>query len=105
MLDDHGFHVVEAPDGRQALKLLQEADFDVVITDLVMPEYDGIELIRTMKAVYPKTKILAISGVGSATLYLKTARLLGAHEVLTKPFTESTLLASLRSLLTLDRDA
>lgn len=99
MLEEERFVVVEAEDGLRAIRLLQESYFDVVITDLVMPDCDGIELIRTIKARYSTTKILAISGVGSATLYLKTARMLGADGILEKPFSRVALLSALHHLL------
>jgi len=93
--------VFEADNGKTGLKLLQEQhDIPVVITDIVMPEKEGIETIMEMRSQYPAIKILAISGGGKVgpENYLVLADALGAHTTLKKPFSGPELLLSLKLL-------
>lgn len=106
MLEDEDFDVLEADDGRAALKIVREhPHLDLIVTDIVMPDIDGIAfLIATRRAgiaLGSAPKILAISGGGSyasATLYLDAAAHLGADLILAKPFTGSTFRAALNTL-------
>jgi YesN/AraC family two-component response regulator len=74
---------------------------DLVITDVLMPEKDGLEVIMEIRAKLPQVKIIAISGGGriSHTDYLVAARRLGAHRTLSKPFIRQELLDTLHELL------
>jgi len=94
-----GFEAVGAENGRRAVALLPAFKPDLLVTDLVMPEMDGISLIREVKRLRPDLRIVAITGGGlhgRAASYLKWAAELGADEVLTKPFSMSSLLAAVR---------
>ena len=84
-----GHEVAAAGDGVEALRLLGTAPFDVVITDLIMPEMDGLELIRELRKRNSPQKIIAMSGGGrnSAADYLDIAMMLSAGTTLKKPFT------------------
>ncbi len=84
-----GYEVSQAADGRRALDLQREQPYEVIVTDLFMPEMDGIETIETLRQEFPATAIIAISGVPSKTGadFLEVAAKLGAHRVLRKPFT------------------
>jgi CheY-like chemotaxis protein len=84
-----GYEVSQASDGRRALDLQREQPYEVIVTDLFMPEMDGIETIETLRQEFPATAIIAISGVPSKTGadFLEVAAKLGAHRVLRKPFT------------------
>lgn len=96
-----GFSVQSATDGRKGLGMLRQGDFDLLITDLLMPEGDGLEAIMAMRRDRTATKILVISGCAQ-TLggeYLKIAKHLGAGGILSKPFTRSELLAAVAKLL------
>lgn len=102
MLVHNGHEVMEAYNGREGLKLLLQARADLVITDLVMPEMEGIEVVMALRKTDPTVKIIAISGGGwtnSAEDYLLMARQLGAHRVLAKPFPHAALLAAIDELL------
>jgi DNA-binding response OmpR family regulator len=93
--------VVEADNGLNGLKLLQDnPDIEVVITDIIMPEKEGIETIIAIKKQYPAVKILAISGGGKldSENYLVMAKALGAHKTLKKPFKGSELLNTIAKL-------
>ena len=89
MLVRDGHEVTMAADGAKALKLIETALFDVVITDLIMPEMEGLSLLRELRAKKSPLKIIAMSGGGrgSATDYLEMAKMLGAAATLPKPFT------------------
>ena len=64
MLDRHGFSVREAANGLEGLKLMRELPVPLVVTDLIMPEMEGIETIRHLRRLYPDTKVVAMSGGG-----------------------------------------
>jgi CheY-like chemotaxis protein len=99
---EHGHEVVQALNGVQALKELRRQPSDLVVTDVLMPEADGLELIRAVQKEFPRLPLVAMSG-GSARLpgvdALQLAHLLGACVVLPKPFTESDLVEAIRKAL------
>ena len=95
-------HVVTtAGNGKEAMRLVEGNVFDLVITDLVMPEKEGIEIIIELHRKLPALKILAISGGGFSTPknYLAPALKLGAARTLAKPFSGIELLAAVTGLL------
>ena len=96
-----GFVVTSAANGAEAFDAIAQTRFDVVITDLLMPEKDGIEVIGEVRRKQPDARIVAMSGGGrgSRDHYLETAVGLGAHAVLGKPFSVSELEAALSSVL------
>jgi CheY-like chemotaxis protein len=96
MLERASFTVLTAPHGREALKLFRERPVDLAITDLMMPEMDGFELIRQLTAQWPSIRIIAISG---ADLRLDMARQLGAKAVLKKPVTGAALVTAVEQVL------
>ena len=99
MLERKGFAVETASDGREALELLRKRPADVVITDMIMPEMDGFELIRTIFADRPGVRIIAISGVEDRINYLKMAVRLGAKAALQKPVEAVQLVETIRRVL------
>lgn len=92
-----GHQVTLARDGREALKWAELDNFDVVISDIVMPNQEGLETIKMLRTKHPGLRIVAMSGGGSADsgLYLDMALKMGADCALKKPFTEKDLVASL----------
>lgn len=93
--------VFEAVDGKEALDILSKYKVDLVITDLVMPNVEGIELIRKIKLNFPLIQnILAISGKNPYYLYL--AKKLGVQGVFTKPLDKEKFLNTICSLLDID---
>ncbi|MEW6262107.1 MAG: response regulator [Thermodesulfobacteriota bacterium] len=101
MLNRSGYEVVEARDGKEGLKLYRMEPADLVITDILMPEKEGIQTIMELRREFPWVKIIAISGggvVGPET-YLTMARELGADRTLSKPFTLTALVALVKELL------
>ncbi len=93
--------VVEASNGRQALDILGRETVGLVVTDILMPEIDGIGLILAIHTQYPSLRILCVSGGDSTgfTGYLPMAANLGAHMILAKPFTPQQLLAAVETVL------
>ena len=89
-----GYCVDMADNGNTAIELLKSKTYEWVITDIIMPEVDGIELIIKLSKEYPDVRIIGISGGGriSADIYLEAAQKLGAHKVLKKPFTTQQLI-------------
>jgi CheY-like chemotaxis protein len=98
---DAGHTFVEASDGRQAIALLGKQTFDVVVTDMLMPEADGAEVMQVLRRLVPRPLLVVISGGGhiDPERYLAMAKALGADQVLRKPFPPSVLLAAIDRLL------
>ena len=97
ILEGTGFQVFTAKNGKEARAKASEHQIDLLITDLGMPEEDGIELVRRLKSERPGLRIIAMSGTFGPDL-LKAARLLGANATLSKPMTASQLLNCLQKL-------
>jgi len=101
LLERAGYEVAEAPDGRQGIRLYRQAPADLVITDIIMPEKEGLETIRELLRDFPDVKILAISGGGRvlADEYLRLAKQFGAERTLAKPFDQKELLEAVHELV------
>lgn len=101
MLKQAGHEVTMAENGREALGMLAGHRFDLVITDLIMPEQEGIETIQEIRRHNEHLPIVAISGGGRLGPgdYLQTARFIGADATLAKPFGRQELLATVDTLL------
>jgi DNA-binding response OmpR family regulator len=97
MLALDGYDVSFATSGKEAVRLCQERAMDLVITDLVMPDMDGLELIRSLRLSHSNLPVLAISGASKDLLEMATA--LGAVGALQKPFARDDLLAIVRTIL------
>lgn len=96
-----GYATVSADNGRKGLRMAKAHHPDLVVTDIVMPDIEGIAAIRVMKGAARPPKIIAISGAGRGrgADYLTWARHLGADEVLAKPFRMSELLKVSKSVI------
>ncbi len=101
MLESAGYDVMEAPDGKVALWLFKERPADLIITDIIVPEKEGLETIMELKRELPDVKIIAISGggQGDAGQYLDMAKKMGANSTLAKPFEKEELLKAVKDLL------
>lgn len=100
-LTNAGYNVLEAQNGKVASRLLAQDVPDLLITDLLMPEKEGIELIQEVRTHYPKLPIIAMSGAQTEKtgLYLKMAGSLGADYTLAKPFALADLLRTVQQAL------
>ncbi len=102
MLEKGGFEVETAEDGRQGLERFRERPADVVVTDILMPEKDGLEIIEELTREHPGLPIVAISGGGpgeKAQFALDLAQFAGAGRILAKPFSRKEILAVVRGAL------
>jgi len=101
-LGQEGYEVIEAANGKEGVELYRENPTNLVITDIIMPEQDGVEAIHALRREFPQVKIIAISG-GSANIrgdyLLGTAHALGAVQTFAKPVDMVELLATIKSIL------
>ena len=103
MLEKEGYEIEDAEDGAVGLKLLHEHLPDLIITDLFMPEKEGIETMIEVRKHFPQVKIIAISGggrMGKLDL-LPMAESFGAQRTLAKPFERQELLETVKEVLSL----
>lgn len=96
-----GYEVACCENGAEGVAKCVEWNPDVVLTDIFMPERDGLETIRELRQSVPGIRIIAMSGGGSIGHMdiLKTARAMGAQIVLTKPFTRNVLAKAIQTVL------
>jgi YesN/AraC family two-component response regulator len=101
MLEKAGYSVLDASNGAIGLKIFLNNTVDLVITDIVMPEREGLETIRDLKKNNPDIKIIAMSGGGSIgpTEYLSLAKRFGVERTLKKPFTMKEVLTTVGELI------
>jgi two-component system cell cycle sensor histidine kinase/response regulator CckA len=93
-----GYEVLTAPDGRDVLKIARSQAVQLVITDLIMPDQEGIETIRTLHREAPGVGIIAMSGAFGGQ-FLKVAEMMGANAVLSKPVSPELLLARVAEVI------
>lgn len=101
MLAAAGYSLSLAANGREAMERLRQESFDLIITDLVMPEQEGIETIQLLRRDYPGVKIIAISGAFGGD-YLRIASFLGAHRTIAKPVRMETVIRTVEETLCSD---
>ncbi len=101
VLEAAGYDVIEAADGDAALRVFGEHGADLVLLDIFLPERDGLEVIRALRAAIPPPTIVAMSGGGRIGYVevLGAAAAFGAARTLRKPFEARELLAAIRELL------
>ncbi|MBF0588994.1 MAG: response regulator [Magnetococcales bacterium] len=102
MLTEADFQVTTAQDGKEGLARYRQSPSDLVITDILMPEMEGIETISALMKQGRQPKILAISGGSrhlSSDSVLHAARCIGARRILNKPFTRGQLFAEIEALM------
>ena len=101
MLERDGYEVVEAPDGMEGIRVYRQNPADLIITDLIMPNKDGIGMIIDLKKEFPDAKIIAMSGGGlnKPDGYLEGAKKLGAACTLTKPIDREEMLRAVKNTI------
>ena len=104
-LTRHKFTVFEAENGKEAIIHFKPSITDLVVTDLIMPDEDGLKVIIKLKELKPSIKIIAISGGGKAGpgSYLNLAKVLGADAIYSKPFSINELIAKIGELLNVEK--
>ena len=101
MLEREGYETVTASGGQDGIKIHRENPADLIITDLIMPDKEGLETIMELRREFQDVKIIAMSGggkIGSET-YLQMAKTLGAVKSIGKPFDRKELLKTIQELL------
>ena len=101
VLETEGYEVTTATDGVEGCEIFDNGDFDMVITDILMPDKDGIKTIKHIRKASQDIPILAISGAGQAGAVnnLSAAMMMGATETLAKPFEKPALVGAVRACL------
>lgn len=101
LLERQGYVVVEASDGEEGIKLFEGQGADLIITDIVMPNKEGLETIMELRRKVPRPKIIAVSGGGriGPESYLHLAEKFGAVKVFSKPFDLKAFLQAVQEAL------
>lgn len=101
ILEGAGYEVEEAENGRIGVDMQNATPFDLIVTDIIMPEKEGVETIIDLKKDYPDLGIIAISGGGRTRNldFLKLSERFGASKILAKPFTEGQLLEAVNEVI------
>jgi DNA-binding response OmpR family regulator len=101
LFEQQGYEVSLAANGREALRAFQANRIDLVVTDILMPDMEGIETIRELRKLDPDVKIIAMSGGGTvqANEYLHMAAMFGARRTIQKPFEIRVILEAVRACL------
>jgi DNA-binding NtrC family response regulator len=97
-LTPDGYHLRMASSAREAFQILEREAIDLVLTDLVMPDHDGIAMIQDIRSRFPGVKTVAMSGARFGP-FLRAAELLGANATLSKPLNSSLLRLTVRQVL------
>jgi len=102
ILEDAGHDVAEAVNGVEGLALQKARPFDIIITDIIMPEKEGVQTIIELRRDFPELPVIAVSGGGRTRNldFLKIAKEHGAKRILPKPFSEEQLLEAVDACLT-----
>jgi len=95
-LEGAGYEVLEASNGRLGLELYQEMSADLIITDIVMPEMDGLEMMLELNKNFLNVKVIAMSGIQESEGPLNVAKVLGARQTFQKPLDIEKLLSAVR---------
>ena len=101
ILEKEGYKIFTASNGQEGLKIFKNNPTDLVITDLIMPEKEGIELILELRRDYPDTKIIAISGGGKIgpEEYLEIVKKFGVQFTFSKPIKREELIKAVKDLM------
>lgn len=97
-LEQGGHEITEAENGAQAINRLRAGEFDLVLTDILMPERDGLEVLMFMQRERPETPCVVLSSP-SNHVYLESGRLMGAAAILQKPFSLDQVEATVAEVL------
>ena len=97
-LSPEGYEVKLAKNGSEGLKIAREGKFDLVLTDLKMPDMDGIEVLRIIKEQWPETEVIIVTGYQTVDTAVKAIKL-GAYDYIEKPFTPDALISAVTEAL------
>ena len=102
ILEDAGHDISQACDGAEVEEILSIQPVDLVLTDIIMPEQEGIQTIIRLRKQFPDLKIIGMSGggsLGNAEYYLEMAQEFGANAALQKPFSKTQLIETIQELI------
>ena len=99
ILSRGGYEVLTAADGKQAIRLLATRRMDMVVTDIFMPEADGLEVLIALKKMPVRPPVIAMSSKTGSMDMLRSAKMLGAKKILRKPFPPDELLQHVKAVL------
>ena len=99
VLEEAGYFVIDAANGREGLQQFRQTPVALVITDLLMPDSDGLEVTMTLRRESPHVKIIALTGGAGEPNLLQVAKLLGAHRTMKKPLEMTELLKAVQQEL------
>jgi CheY-like chemotaxis protein len=99
MLAEAGYRVRLCANGKSAVRLLKNEPIDLILTDIYMPEEDGLDVIRERRRICPDVPVVAMSGITGKGCMLAVARHMGACQTLLKPFSHADLLDAIRAAL------
>ena len=103
ILERHGYDVSTAMDGREGLKKFEGGGIDLILTDIFMPDSDGLDVLLRLKKEKSNVKIISMSGgsktLGQSDVFLNLAKDFGSHHAIKKPFSNDELLSVIKSLL------
>ena len=98
VLQPEGYEVVATSRGDEAIELMEREKFDIVLTDLKMPDMDGLEVLKIIKKRWPDVQVIIITGYGTISTAVQAIKL-GAYEYIEKPFTPEDILRVVKSAL------
>ena len=98
VLEEEGYQTQTAANGKEAMDLINKNDFDIVITDLKMPEMDGMSLTRQIQQICPQTSVIIITAHGSLESAIEALRI-GAYDYILKPFDFDDVLYKIKRLI------
>lgn len=101
LLSGEGFEVLKAENGKEGINVVEENEPDLILTDLLMPEKDGVRVISEVRSKFSHIPIIAMSGGQSvfSPVFLEAASSLGAAQTLMKPFSDEELLEAINDVL------
>lgn len=97
-LTPEGYEVRTVRSGSEGLKILKDEKFDIVLTDLKMPDMDGIDVLRLVKEGWPDTEVIIITGYQTVETAVKAIKL-GAYDYVEKPFTPEQILSVIKNAM------
>jgi two-component system chemotaxis response regulator CheY len=98
LLREEGHEVIEASNGREAVEMYQTARPDAVLMDITMPEMDGLEALRAIKAVDPNAQVAMLTAMGQQAIVIEAIKS-GARDFVVKPFERERVLAAVAKLV------
>ncbi len=98
LLASHGFEIIEAKDGEEAVKMYREMNPDAVIMDMAMPRKNGMVALHEIRSTDPEAKVIMLTALGQQAIILRAVQA-GAKDFLVKPYDADRLLKSLKKAL------